>query len=107
MPNLGVERQQDIYVVHNLRRALLGKQALEALNIVALVEPIQEPDIVKQFSKVFNCLGKLNGSYTIKLKENATPFALNTPRRVATHTTATQSQGGVTANGEHGGHLEH
>ena len=41
----GLDSQQDIYVIRHLRRALLGKPALEALNIVALVEPIQEPDI--------------------------------------------------------------
>ena len=78
----GLESQQDIYVIRNLRRALLGKPALEALNIVALVEPIQEPDIYDRFPQVFKGLGKLSGSYTIKLKEGATPFALTTPRRV-------------------------
>lgn len=34
------ESQQDIYVVRNLRRALLGKPAIEALNVVALVKLI-------------------------------------------------------------------
>ena len=76
------ESQQDIYVVRNLRRALLGKPAIEALNVVALVEPIRQSDVIKQFPQVFKGLGKLEGSYTIKLKENAVPFALTTPRRV-------------------------
>ena len=76
------ESQQDIYVVRNLRRALLGKPAIEALNVVALVEPIQQSDVIKQFPQVFKGLGKLEGSYSIKLKEDAVPFALTTPRRV-------------------------
>ena len=46
------------------------------------MEPVQELDIVKQFPQEFKGLGKLNGSYTIKLKENAIPFAQTTPRRV-------------------------
>ena len=31
---------------------------------------------------MFKGLGKLSGNYTIKLKEDATPFALTTPQRV-------------------------
>ena len=38
--------RQDIYVVRDLRRPPLGKPALEALNVVALVEPIQKLDVV-------------------------------------------------------------
>ena len=43
---------------------------MEALNVVALVEPIQEADVVNQ------------DNYVIKLKEDATPYALTIPRRV-------------------------
>ena len=68
--------------MRNLRRPLLGRPALEALKVVALVEPIQKLDIVSQFPDVFKGLGKLEDKYVIKLKENATPYALTTPRRV-------------------------
>ena len=78
----GVTCQQTIYVIRNLSRALLGKPAIEALKVVALVERMEEDEIVKQFPEVFNGLGRLSDSYTIKLKEEATPFALTTPRRV-------------------------
>jgi hypothetical protein len=47
-----------------------------------MVEPIQKSDVVNQFPDVFKGLGKLKDNYVIKLKENATPYALTTPRRV-------------------------
>ena len=36
-----------------------------------------------EFPELFTGLGKLDGDYTIQLKEGAKPFALSTPRRVA------------------------
>ena len=74
--------RQDVYVVRDLRRPLLGKPALEALNVVALVEPIQKSDVVSQFPDVFKGLGKLEGDYVIKLREDATPYALTTLRHM-------------------------
>ena len=74
--------RQDIYVVRDLRRPPLGKPALEALNVVALVEPIQKLDVVSQFPDVFKGLGKLEGDYVIKLREDAIQYALTTPRRM-------------------------
>ena len=38
---------------------------------------------VEQFSSLFKDLGKLEGDYTIKLQEDAKPYALTVPRRVA------------------------
>ena len=35
-----------------------------------------------QFPLVFNTLGKIKGDYTIKLQNEAKPFALTTPQRV-------------------------
>ena len=37
---------------------------------------------MSQFPDVFKGLGKLKDNYVIKLRENATPYALTTPRRV-------------------------
>ena len=64
------------------RRALLGRPAIKALKVVAMAETIQEQDILKQFPEVFKGLGKLKDSYKIKLRDDETPFALTTPRRV-------------------------
>ena len=56
--------KQNIYVVRGIHKALLGNPAIDALDL-------------------FNGLGKMEGPYTITLKENAQPFAVNVPRRVA------------------------
>ena len=58
------------------------KQNLKALNVVILVEPVQKADVVKQFLDVFKGLSQLKDNYIINLKDNATPYALTTPRRV-------------------------
>ena len=47
------------------------------------MKAIQKSDIVNQFPDMFKGLGKLKDNYAIKLNENATPYALTTPRRVA------------------------
>jgi len=78
----GIKCQQDLYVMQNLRQALLGRPALEALKVVAMAETIQEQDILKQFPEVFKGLGKLKDSYKIKLRADTTPFALTAQRRV-------------------------
>ena len=78
----GVESQQEIYVVRNLRRALLGRPAIQALNIAVQIEPVQGDSVVEQFPELFRGLGKLKDTYQIKLREGATPFTLTTPRRV-------------------------
>ena len=57
--------QQEIYVIHGLHRALLGQPAIEALQVVQKVEPVQSSDIVKQFPELFQGLGRLKDSYKI------------------------------------------
>ena len=75
---------QEIYVVRGLTRPLLGKPAIEALQVVTLnVQSITSENVQEKFPKLFDGLGKLEGAYTIKLREDATPYALTTPRRVA------------------------
>ena len=79
--------QEEIYVVQGLRQALLGRQAVENLNLAtrSSVDAIKENtarEIRTKYPKLFNGLGKLQSNYTIQMKENATPFSLTTPRRV-------------------------
>ena len=38
--------------------------------------------LVKEFPKLFQGLGKLNGAYTIQLKVDTHPYGLTTPRHV-------------------------
>ena len=77
--------QEDIYVVRGLTRCLLGRPTIEKLELVKRVNEVFMPEIVKQnFPKLFEGLGKLDGQYSIKLKDDAKPFALTVPRRVST-----------------------
>ena len=53
----GTETQQDIYVVSELRQALLGRPAIEALKVVSMVASVQERDILKKFPELFKGFG--------------------------------------------------
>ncbi|KAK3107078.1 hypothetical protein FSP39_006562 [Pinctada imbricata] len=74
---------QEIYVVKNLKTALLGRPAIEALNLLMRVENVNTgTDVKKEHPKLFDGLGKTNWEYKISLKDNAKPYALSSPRRV-------------------------
>ena len=76
--------QDEIFVVQTLKKALLGKPAIEALNLVARVNSVSRgEEIADKYPALFTGLGSLEGEYHIQLKEDATPFALTAPRRVA------------------------
>ena len=79
------ETKQEIFVVHGLSKPLLGRPAIEAMSIVLLVEPVtlQQNSIIQKFPRVFQGLGRLKDSYSIKLHSNSQPYALTTPRRIA------------------------
>ena len=75
--------QQEIFVVPGARQALLGRPAIEALKVVEKVNEVEAKDFKANFPKLFKGLGKLDGpDYVIKLKPDAKPHALCTPRRV-------------------------
>ena len=76
-----VSTTQDIYVIRGLHTPLLGRPAIEALQLLRILNGIQIDDIFKKFPRLFTGLGRLKDSYKIKLK--ATPYALSVPRRVA------------------------
>ena len=74
----------DIYVVRNLSRALLGRPTLEPLNIVQRLASVSSSNPwVCKYPNVFQGLGKMPGIYKIKLLEDAEPYSVCTPRRVA------------------------
>lgn len=79
------EVQQEIFVVKNLRRHLLGSPAIEALGLAVRVGAIfdGETNSVQLFPQMFQGLGKLEGDYEMKLKPDSKPFAISVPRRVA------------------------
>ena len=75
--------KQTVYIVSALSKALLGKPAIESLNLVIRVDSVDKDSCKAKYPELFIGLGSLEGEYTIKLKPNSTPFALTTPRRVA------------------------
>ena len=79
------ETQQAIFVVRGLQSNLLGLPAIASLKILLRAHSIYQSgeDIRKEFPRVFNGLGTLGEEYVIKMKEDAVPYALYTPRNVA------------------------
>ena len=70
-------------MVKGLKTSLLGLPAITALNLAARVDSANcAADIHQRFPKVFGGLGNLGEEFEIKLKPNATPHALFTPRHV-------------------------
>ena len=80
--------RQDLYIVQGLNEPLLGKPAIEALQLIVRVENVTEPDLYtkerveQKFPSLFKGLGELKGEFKITLKPDAKPFAIYTPRRV-------------------------
>ena len=74
---------QEIFVVNGARLALLGRPAIEMLKIVQTVNAVEAEEVKEKFPNLFKGLGKLDGpDYVIKLKPDAKPHAISTPRRV-------------------------
>ena len=72
--------------MRGLTKSLLGRPAIEQLNLVSRVAAVSELPTLEptvEFPKLFTGLGKLEGEYTIQLDPGAKPFALSTSRRVA------------------------
>ena len=83
------EVEEDIYVVRELTKPRLGRQAIEQHGLIRRIATVdklgQNPveHYKQQFPSLFRGLGKLEGEYTIQLQDGAKPFVLSTPRRVA------------------------
>lgn len=76
----------DVYVAKGLAKSLLGRPTIERLDLLKRVSAVSGTSGLSprdEFPSLFQGLGKLEGEYTIELKEDARPFTLSTPRRVA------------------------
>ena len=73
---------EDIYVVKDLHTALLGRPAIEQLQLVCRVDNVTMESVKQQYPKLCEGLGLVKRPYSIKLKTDAVPFSLHTPRRV-------------------------
>ena len=77
--------EETIIVVKGLQMPLLGCPAISQLQLIQCLDVLSEPDPwpVEEFPQLFSGLGELEGEYSIKLRPDATPYSLSTPRHVA------------------------
>ena len=69
----------------HLKRNLLGLSTIKDLNLAVRVESMTNTttsSVVDKFPSFFEGLGNLGEKYSIKLKDEAKPFAIFTPRHV-------------------------
>ena len=74
------------YIVKDLERPLLGREAGEKLKLGNRVDTVSSDDyrtkIASQQPQLFTGLGQMRETYTITLKEDAKPFAISVPGKV-------------------------
>lgn len=74
--------QEDLYVVRGLHTPLLGRPAILKLGLVARLDAIDTETLKETYPSLCSGLGRVIQPHTIKLKPDATPYSLATPRRV-------------------------
>ena len=85
---LGVKErtiQQDIFVVKGLKSNLLGLPAIQALQLAARLDSVEQSyrdQIISEYPGIFHGLGTLGEPYKIDIDPDAKPYAIFTPRRV-------------------------
>lgn len=72
--------EEDIYVVKNLFAQLLGKHAIESLNLITRLDNITECQWQDKHPELFTGLGELKEEYSIKLHPSATLYSVNVAR---------------------------
>ena len=75
-------QEENIYVVQNLEEPLLSRRAVEGLRLIQRIGSVDTTKIKSKYPGLWRGLGDTGQEYTIKMKENAKPFALSAPRRV-------------------------
>lgn len=76
------EIEENVYVIEDLHIALLSRPASVKLNLVSRADSIDMKELNEKYPKLCQGLGLMQQPYTIKLKPDAVPFSLATPRRV-------------------------
>ena len=86
----GKATEQEIYVLEGLREPLLGRPAIKALQMFQRINALDEMPpkttsngFKKSFPELFTGLGRVSSEYRIQLKEDARPYSVATPRRIA------------------------
>ena len=84
---LGQRRaRSEVYVVKGLTKSLLGQPIIRDLELIKRITCVDSSNGLspkEEFPSLFHGLGKMKGEYKIQLKDDAEPFSLSTPRRVA------------------------
>ena len=78
----GKQTMEKVYVVKNLSTPLLGRPAIVALGLLIRVDSIDMETLKARYPKLCCGLGEVQQPYAIKLKPDAVPFSLKTPRRI-------------------------
>lgn len=78
----------DLYIAEELEQPLLSRDASKQLGIVHCLNQVDSlrsstVDPKREYPKLFTGLGHVKIPYTIKLRPDAEPLVLMTPRRVA------------------------
>jgi len=77
-----------IYILNRLTKNLLGKPEIKSLNLIGKIKRIESKVnesnnvINREFSGIFNGIGKFGKELKIHIKENARPVALTIPRQL-------------------------
>ena len=80
----GRQTKHRVFVVRDLQANLLGLPALISLKLLHRINAVTaDEDILRRFPAVFKGLGDIEEEYTIRLKPDAVPYSLFTPRNVA------------------------
>ena len=87
----GKSCKQEVFIVKGFRNNLLGLPAIKQLQLLPEVNTVQK-SIPDQYPELFTGLGSIKESYKIKMKPDATPHALFTPRHVLYHYNYQESQ---------------
>ena len=63
----------------------MGRPGIERMGLVSRVDRVTEDmfDFPSRYPKLFSGLGLLSSPYHFRLREDARPYALSTPRRIA------------------------
>ena len=72
--------QEELFVVRDLQRALVGRPAIEGLDLVSRINSLDQNSIPQKYPHIFQGLSTMEGEYHIQLRDGAVPFAQTTPR---------------------------
>ena len=83
----GLRTNETVYILAGLQKSLVGRPAIQALELVFQIRTAgttsHNQSVIEKFPELFSGLGAIDSGYLIKLKSDANPFVLSTPRRIA------------------------